>query len=150
MPSYILAPTFYYTVSYFMTPDRPWTIKDYFHLFWLAIIYLLFTYYLLYESPLRSRVEMEFFETADFISLNILLYLQFFYYCTLSWIKLQKHERNVRLFASTIENVNLKWLKYLVICVLAMALCFITSSAIVSSLNIDNFSRYFYILELPT
>jgi AraC-like DNA-binding protein len=86
----------------------------------------------------------------EFVSGNfgILIYLQIFYYCALSWIKLKKHEINIRLFASAIENVDLKWLKYLVICVLIMASLFIISNAIISFLNINDFYQY-YLFELP-
>src|SRR5687768_5381941 len=40
LSAFTLAPVFYYTVSYFITPDRLWKIKDYFHLFLFALFYL--------------------------------------------------------------------------------------------------------------
>jgi|GEM_PF-4862618 len=142
----MFAPAFYYTVSYFITPDRPWKINDYFHTFWLSLIYFLFSSYLLYEKPSRGKKGMEFLTELVSSGFGILLYLQVLYYCILSWIKLRKHEINVCLFTSSIENVDLKWLKYLVICVLILASCFIIN-VIISAQNVNDFYQYLCILE---
>jgi AraC-like DNA-binding protein len=134
-PGYIFAPAFYYTVSYFITPDRPWKIKDYFHLFSFALFYLLtFLYITLYLGDLEGKQV----PTVLLISrIFLVLYcMQVFYYCTSSWVKLKKHENNIRLFTSTIENVDLRWLRYIVICVLVMGCFFIIN-------NLNNFSYYY-------
>jgi hypothetical protein len=96
---YIFAPAFYYTVTYFITPDRPWKVKDYLHLFWLALFYILFSSYLLYEKPSRVKEGIHFLEILFSGNFGIVCCLQIFYYFTLSWIKLKKHEQNIRLFS---------------------------------------------------
>ncbi|HEX8576279.1 MAG TPA: helix-turn-helix domain-containing protein [Flavobacterium sp.] len=144
----LFAPAFYYTVSYFITPDSTWKIKDYFHLFWLLLLYFLYSSYLLYKEPSQGKNGMALLMELTSGSFGILLYLQIFCYCMFSWIKLKKHEINIRLFTSAIENVDLKWLKYVVICVLIMASIFIIGTAIISFLNINDFYQY-YIFELP-
>ncbi|HEX8576281.1 MAG TPA: helix-turn-helix domain-containing protein [Flavobacterium sp.] len=133
--AFIFAPAFYFTVSYFINPDRSWKIKDYFHLFLLALLYLLvLTYAIIYLDALQGeRVPAVLLMSHIF---TVLYCIQIFYYCTLSWIKLRKHQKNIRLFNSTIENVDLKWLQYMVVCVLITA-CFF----IIHSLN--NLSYYY-------
>jgi AraC-like DNA-binding protein len=123
--AYTIAPAFYFTVSYFTTPNRPWKIKDYFHLFSFALFYFIFSSYLFYENPARIGQGFHFLSLLFSGSFVILCCLQIFYYCLLSWIKLKKHEQDIQLFSSTIENIDLKWLRYLVICVQVMALFFI-------------------------
>ncbi|HEX8577808.1 MAG TPA: helix-turn-helix domain-containing protein [Flavobacterium sp.] len=135
--AFTLAPIFYYTVSYFITPDRLWKTKDYFHLFSFALLYLLLSSYLLYEEPLRVKQGNYFL--AELVSGNfgILYCLQMFYYCISSWIKLKKHEKNILLFNSTIENIDLKWLRYIVIYIIIMFCCVFIKDVL------NNFSYYY-------
>ncbi|HEX8576280.1 MAG TPA: helix-turn-helix domain-containing protein [Flavobacterium sp.] len=140
--AYTIAPAFYFTVSYFITPDRPWKIKDYFHLFSFTLFYLLFSSYLFYERPARIGLGFNFLRLLFSGGFVILCCLQIFYYCLLSWIKLKKHEQNIQSFSSSIENIDLKWLRYLVICVQVMASFFIID-------RLQYFpTDYYFIIEL--
>ncbi|HEU4497110.1 MAG TPA: hypothetical protein VFR70_08680, partial [Flavobacterium sp.] len=123
--AYVAPPAFYYTVSYFIAPGRPWKIKDYFHLVSFALFYLLFSLYLIHEKPSLAGQGYYFLTILFSGSFGILCCLQIFYYCLLSWIKLKKHEKNIQSFASAIENVDLRWLRYMVVCVSVMAVFFI-------------------------
>ncbi|HEX8576273.1 MAG TPA: helix-turn-helix domain-containing protein [Flavobacterium sp.] len=136
---YLFAPAFYYTVTYFITPDKPWKVKDYLHLFWLALFYILLSSYLLYEKPSRVKEGIHFLEILFSGYFGIVCCLQIFYYFTLSWIKLKKHEQNIRLFSSTIENIDLKWLKHIIVCISIMGLLFIINM-------LSNITGYYYVV----
>jgi AraC-like DNA-binding protein len=136
---YILAPAFYYTISYFVIPDRRWKIKDYFHLFWLALLYLVLASRLLFEKTSFDKQEIHFLIELESGHLSILHNFQIFYYSILSLIKLKEHQKNIRSFTSTVENVDLKWLKYMLICVFIMGVFVILS-------NIFPFSNYDYLV----
>ncbi|HEY0055987.1 MAG TPA: helix-turn-helix domain-containing protein [Pedobacter sp.] len=138
--AFIFAPAFFYTVSYFIRPDRSWKIKDYFHLLTLGIIYLLLSTYLLFVEPLHAKEGPNFLLTLIASNFGVLYSLQIFYYCGASWVKLKKHENDVRLFTASIENIDLRWLKGVVICVIVMSLLFI--------INISINLSYYYIFEL--
>ncbi|HEX8576271.1 MAG TPA: hypothetical protein VF677_08260 [Flavobacterium sp.] len=137
--AYVFAPAFYYTVSYFITPDRPWKIKDYLHLFSFALLYFLYSYYLLYEKPSGVKKGYDFLTALLSGNFGILYGMQIFYYCILSWRKLKKHEQNIQLFSSSIKNIDLKWLKYMMMCVFVMASFFIIG-------NLNYFPPYFFII----
>ena len=129
LPCFMFAPAFYFTILYFITPNRSWKIKDYFHLFTLAILYILFFIYIvLYQNSFFKEQSANFiFKLLQGNFLDLLLCVQVVYYCTLSWIKLKKHEKNILLFSSNIEKVDLRWLKYIMVCFIIMAFFFISN-----------------------
>lgn len=145
VPASIFAPAFYFTISYFITPDRSWKIKDYFH-FWLAILYLLTLLYAISYLDSFQDIQAPAVVIINYIFM-ILYCINAFYYCTLSWIKLKKHEKNIRLFTSTIENVDLRWLKYIVIRVVIM-FCFFIISEILNILpfHYDTIIQLLYLI----
>jgi AraC-like DNA-binding protein len=136
---YVLAPVFYYTISYFVIPDRRWKIKDYLHLFWLAMLYLALASRLLFEKTSIDKQKIQFLIELESSYLSILHNIQIFYYSILSLIKLKEHQKNIRSFTSTVENVDLKWLKYMIICVFIMGVFVILS-------NLFPFSNYDYLV----
>ena len=52
---------------------------------------------------------------------NIIFSLQVIPYCIIAFIKIIKHQKNIQSFNSTIENVDLKWLKNIIISVFVIA-----------------------------
>jgi AraC-like DNA-binding protein len=118
-PNFILAPIFYLSVTYYINPTQQWKNKDFmlfgFGFFMIAL--MIFTQ--LVKAPEVS--EQEFFPDWFQFSFGIIFTAQLIPFFYLSYRKIIKHQKNVRLFSSTLENVDLKWLEYMIIGAVVMA-----------------------------
>ncbi|MCF6132933.1 helix-turn-helix domain-containing protein [Flavobacterium wongokense] len=144
-PNFILAPIFYLSVTYYINPTRKWRNKDFllfgFGFFMIAL--LIFT--LLVKPPEMS--DQDFFPKWFQVSFGIIFTAQLLPYFYLSYRKIIKHQKNVRLFSSTLENVDLKWLEYMIIGAVVMAFFWIVNILFQSSfggvyLNFITYSIY--------
>jgi AraC-like DNA-binding protein len=111
-PNFIIAPIFYLSVTYYINPTQKWKNRDLllFPFGFFMIGLLIVTRFL--KSPDES--EQEFFSEWFVIAFNTFC-LQLGPYFYLSYRKIIKHQKNIRLFSSTLENVDLKWLEYMII-----------------------------------
>ena len=111
-----MSPALYMSVLYFTTPDRKFLRKDYLHFlpFTLFALYILviiagiqnsaaFAWYFKLPEGFRKG-----FAFTVFASLKI----QMVTYWVLSYAQLVRHQKNIRLFASTLEPIALAWLQY--------------------------------------
>ncbi|WP_268845918.1 AraC family transcriptional regulator [Flavobacterium aestivum] len=113
-PSFVLAPIFYLSVCHFINPDRKWRKRDFLHFsFGIVSLIILITvvcnvvyfpdYKFIYFSPFLATLFV------------VLFAIQLIAYGILSYRILNKHQKNIRLFSSNIENIDLKWLEHIVI-----------------------------------
>ncbi len=117
---FTIAPLFYMVVVYFVSPDRKFKKLDLLHftpfLLFLPIAILLF---LMDPKTKLGLVENETTElnSDDTIGMLIvlLLILMGFTYMFFAFRKIKKHQKNIKLFASSVETINLDWLKYLLL-----------------------------------
>lgn len=88
--------------------------------------FLPFLFFLLFRLPFFITGKNIDFSDEErkivFFILQIVLPIQTLIYWCLSFIKLQKHLKNIRQFSSSIENIDLKWLKYFLLIVLVIIL----------------------------
>lgn len=138
--NYLIAPFFYISINYYINPTQKWEQKDWF-LFSFPIATIgLYIVYFLFKSPNQS--EEDFFSSWFVLGFNIVFCLQlvpFFYF---SHTKIIKHQNNIRLFSSSIENIDLKWLNHMVIGSITMA-CFWILNILT---QISQISTYFDII----
>lgn len=122
-PNFILAPIFYLSVNYYINPTQKWKNKDFllfgFGFFMIAL--MIATQFI--KAPDES--EQEFFSQWFVIVFGIVFSIQLIPFFYLSYRKIIKHQKNVRLFSSTLENVDLKWLEYMIIGAVVMAIFWI-------------------------
>jgi AraC-like DNA-binding protein len=106
----IIAPVFFLSVTYFINPTKKWRKRDYFH-FSLVYIYIFLTLLAIATNPPKAQdaIDMNTIDTLSII-LNFLFAFQVSMYCYLSYQKTIKHQKSIKLFSSTIESVDLKWL----------------------------------------
>lgn len=118
-PNFIIAPIFYLSVTYYINPTRKWKAKDLllFGFGYFMIALLIFT--LLVKPPEMS--DQEFFPKWFQLSFGLVFTGQLVPYFYLSHRKIIKHQKNIRLFSSTLENVDLKWLEYMIFGTVVMA-----------------------------
>jgi AraC-like DNA-binding protein len=116
-----IAPLFYLSIQYYIKPNRKWKKKQYLH-FGLSFLYLfLFILSVLLEEKL-TKVDKASQPEIDNINyfLCSILSIQVFSYCMIAYKNIIKHQKNILLHPSSIENINLDWLKKISIAVSIM------------------------------
>lgn len=123
--SFIITPIFYLSVSYFVEPVRKWKATDFFHFgFALVILILITLSYIINEKVETEDINPETYANIALV-FNICFSLQVIPYCILAHLKIVKHQNNIRLIYSTVENIDLIWLKNIVISVFIIAVFWI-------------------------
>jgi len=119
--SFVISPIFYLSVSYFVAPIKKWKIIEFLHFFFALLMLLLVLISHLFEAYVKPKEVNH--ETVANVTLvfNIIFSLQVIPYCIIAFIKIIKHQKNIQSFNSTIENVDLKWLKNIIISVFVIA-----------------------------
>lgn len=141
LSSLCISPLFYLSVSYFINPTKKWIKKNLLH-FGLAFFFIIVTLLnLLINNP--NSVNNNIPNTLGIISLilNGLFGIQVLVYCYLTYQKILTHQKNIKLFSSIIESVDLKWLKNITFAVIVLAIYW--AAGIV--LQIKNENKYYYL-----
>ena len=113
IPVFVVGPLIYLCVSYFVSPTRKLKFKDYaWHFLMPTLLFLLtaFSYLILNKKDLK--VDTDTLELINLIAIFILIILPLLIYWFLSYRKLLKHQKNVYLYSSNIEKVDLTWLRH--------------------------------------
>ena len=117
---FIVAPIFYFSVIYFIHPNRKWRIRDNFHFAFAFIMLLLLLLSLLIEVPPPTAADKK--NAAIIITVfNLIFCLQVILYCIAAYIKIITHQKHLFLYTSNTDAIELKWLQKVVICVLIIA-----------------------------
>lgn len=145
LSSLCISPLFFLSVSYFINPTKKWQKKDLLH-FGLGCFYILFTIFNLLAKKPNSAIN-SFQNILGIISiiLNCLFGIQVLIYCHLGYQKILKHQKNIKLFSSSIESVDLKWLKNITLAVIILALYW--ACGIIFQIRNENKS-YYLLLEI--
>ena len=116
---FLTAPLLYISILYFTSVNKKFKNKILWH-------FLPFTIFLLFRFPFFiTGKNIEFsYETGKivFFVLRIALPLQALIYWILSFLKLQKHLKNLRQISSSTEKNDLIWLKYFLLILLLIIL----------------------------
>ncbi|MVO09385.1 helix-turn-helix domain-containing protein [Flavobacterium sp. TP390] len=119
--SFVISPIFYLSVSYFVAPIKKWKTIEFLHFFFALLMLLLILMSHLFEAYVEpEEVNPETVANVTIV-FNIIFSLQVVPYCIMAFIKIIKHQKNIQSFNSTIENVDLKWLKNIIISVFVIA-----------------------------
>ena len=118
LAAFTVAPIFYLSIIYFVSPNRKWKFKDNFH-FSFSIFYLVLIIGNHFFSNTKKEINQNENSIGQIISILflILFALQLISYAFLSYIKVITHQKNIKNFSSNIENIDLQWLKYIIISV---------------------------------
>ncbi|MCD0465789.1 AraC family transcriptional regulator [Flavobacterium sp. ENC] len=114
---FIVAPVFYFSILYFIQPDRQWRVKDNLHFAFALIILLLLSLSLLIEVPPPTAADKK---SAAVISavFNFVFCFQVTAYCIAAYREITAYQKHLFLYTSNTRAINLKWLQKVVICVL--------------------------------
>ncbi|MEO7979233.1 helix-turn-helix domain-containing protein [Flavobacterium sp.] len=143
--SLIIAPVFYFSFVYYVESNRKWKAVDNLHfLFAILMLVLIIISHFLENDKIKttSDKKIEYYTVFVF---GILFCVMVTAYCIAAYIKIDKYQKNLYLYSSNIEAVNLNWLKQISICVLVLA--FIWLADILFQLS-DAFFLYDYFSSL--
>lgn len=118
---FLIAPLFYFSICYFIKPNRKWKKRQYLH-FGLSILYLflfILSFLLDTKEVKNEEVSQSTMDNANYF-LCLILCIQVFSYCIVAYKNIIQHQKNIVLHRSSVENVNLDWLKKISIAVSVM------------------------------
>lgn len=144
---FIVAPIFYFSVIYFIQPNRKWRARDNFHFAFAFIMLLLLVLSLQIEAPPPTAANQK--NAAIIITVFDLIFcLQVISYCIAAYRKIVAHQKQLFLHTSNTDAINLKWLQKVVICVLIItALWLIDNLFKLAKTNVlfDHFASLIYL-----
>lgn len=114
---FIIAPVFYFSVIYFIQPNRKWRLKDNFHFAFAFLILVLLFIAVVIEVKQPTAADKK--NAAILLTVfNLLFCTQVISYCILAYKKITSYQEKLFLYASNTTAINLKWLQKVVSCVL--------------------------------
>ena len=123
--SFVVAPVFYLSVCYYIEPVRKWKAIDYLHFSFAFLIFILLVMsWAIDDNTKPEDISPEIVQKTIAI-FNFIFSLYVFIYCFLAYKKIIKHEKTIRLLNSTSENLDLKWLKNIIVGVIFITIFWI-------------------------
>lgn len=121
---FLISPTFYLSITHFIKPNTKWKQLNHLH-FGLAYFYILLFILSLFidKNTTEEKAPLGTVDLANYILASIVT-IQVFAYCFLAYIKIIKHQKDILLYRSTTENINLDWLKKISLAVISMGFFF--------------------------
>ncbi|MDQ5930612.1 MAG: Transcriptional regulator, AraC family [Bacteroidota bacterium] len=118
---FLIAPLFYLSIQYFIKPNGKWSKRQCLH-FGSAFLFL-FLFILSFltnkENPKNPDLPQSTIDWVNYLLCTILSF-QVYCYCALGYKKIIKHQKNILIHRSSVENINLNWLKNICIAVSIM------------------------------
>lgn len=151
LPANFIAPLFYISICYFIKPNRKWKYTDYFH-FFIGILFFLtllaITFLFTEKNVAINDTEIINVVTVIYYILQYSFIIQLLIYGFLTFKKLKKHQENLKIFSSNTENIDLKWLKNIVIIVNGLLLIWIIDMLFNISSPTISVINYFLLLGI--
>lgn len=147
----IIAPVFYFSIAYFIQPNRKWRLKDNLH-FAFGFIMLLLLLLSLVIDVKQPTTEVDKNNAAVIIVVfNFIFCFQVLFYCILGYKEISTYQKNLFLYTSNTNNVNLKWLKNVVVCVSIITFLWlidIVFKIAKSNVLFDRFASFIYLIGI--
>jgi AraC-like DNA-binding protein len=118
------SPALYLSVSYYVSLNRKRKKIDLLHLVPVLAGNLLIYYFFIFNKNISPNETDKNILSITFILICI-LWIQMIIYLILSFRKIQKHQRQIKLFNSSTSNIDLQWLKIFLIGVLFLLILWI-------------------------
>ncbi|CAD0007774.1 helix-turn-helix domain-containing protein [Flavobacterium chungangense] len=148
LTDFIVAPVFYFSVIYFIQPNRKWRIKDNFHFAFAFIIFLLLLLSLLVDAPAPTAADKK--NAVLIITVfNLIFCLQVILYCIAAYREITFYQKNLFLYTSNVSAINLAWLQKVVVCVLIITGLWLMDNFFKlakTNSSFDHFASLFYLI----
>ncbi|WP_250255068.1 helix-turn-helix domain-containing protein [Chryseobacterium sp. Marseille-Q3244] len=110
---YLTPVFFYFSVLFHTNPSFRFKITDVKFLV-LPAVFVVFL----------VLVKLGYTHPFEFLSILLIL-VQALFYTVLSYITIRKHQRNIQQFSSNTEGINLNWLEYIILVILAVNIIYV-------------------------
>lgn len=148
LTDFIVAPVFYFSVAYFVKPDRKWRVRDNFHFaFAFIMLFLLLLSFLIEVKQPPTDADKKN-ATIIITVFNLIFCFQVIPYCIMAYREITDYQKNLFLYTSNIDAINLKWLQKVVVCVLIITglwLIDIVFKLAKTNVYFDNFASIIYL-----
>lgn len=125
---FLMAPSLLLATLFFVNPTKTLKPKDWLH-FLPFLLYVLIECFLFSGDGNLIRHKLFSIGYADFL-VRDLLPIQLLLYIGLSYLALERHQKNLRLITASVKEINLDWLRYFLL-ILALVLIFWINDALV-------------------
>ncbi len=125
------APALYLSVSHYVSPSKRLRKVEFLHFLPTILFFplVVVTFLQSTDEKLKSINEISPVELdSSSYWFSYLIWLQILIYLFLGFLKLNKHQKNINLFASNTTQINLNWLKYFLIGTTSMTIIWILDS----------------------
>ncbi|MFC3757080.1 helix-turn-helix domain-containing protein [Chryseobacterium tructae] len=127
---------FYFSVLFYTNPSFTFKITDVkFLLFPAAFLVCLVLSSLGYTTPF------------EFLSI-ILILIQALFYTVLSYITIRKHQQKIQQFSSNTEGINLNWLEYIILVILAVNIIYVVYNLFYDPKSLNFFINAVFLLVI--
>jgi AraC-like DNA-binding protein len=121
---FTIGPALYLGVSHYTSLEKKFKKKDLLHFLWILPV-LIPEIYFISTYPLQiafEKLDKFFYYQKLPFSFNYvyLVWMQLAVYWYFSFKKIQKHQKQIKLFTSNTENINLQWLKMFLVGIFIM------------------------------
>jgi len=147
---FIIAPVFYFSIIYFIRPNRKWRVKDNFHFAFAFLMLLLILISLLIEVPVPTTADRKNAEIIVIV-FDLFFCLQVILYCISSYKEIVAYQKYLFLYTSNTETINLKWLQKVVICILIVTGLWLIDNVFKIAKNnylFDHFASLIYLVGI--
>jgi len=130
---FAMAPALYLSVVHFTRPNHQFKSINLFH-FLPCLFFLLYQLPYFFNDAATKRMLQEQPQpllSADvyrIILLTLAIKIQFLVYWSLAFLRVRKHQKNIRFFASDIKPIQLQWLYYLLYFLMAMYILWLNTA----------------------
>ncbi|WP_298223898.1 AraC family transcriptional regulator [Flavobacterium sp.] len=121
----IIAPVFYFSILYYVRPKRRWKATDNLHfLFPFLMLLLMILSHFVAVEPAKSEADKDL-EHRALVIFSVVFCALIAFYCIKAMLLLNHYQKNLYLYASSVQHVDLKWLQLVGYCVLLLALVWV-------------------------
>ena len=111
---YCIVPVFYFTIIYFIKPDKKWKPIYYLH-FIFGLLFIIIgqnsTHIVQGNMVINTTVSSGFLIYFNQFLMYFILPLQFIVYLWQCFTEISRHNQNIKKFSSNTHEIDLKWLK---------------------------------------
>jgi AraC-like DNA-binding protein len=130
---------FFFSVVYFSNPNHKFKITDLKFMI-LPIIFLIF----LLLKQIAKKDNIDLYQAI----LTGLLLIQAFFFTSLSYLRIRKHQKKIQLFSSNTREINLDWLEYIIFIVLLMSGVSVLYYILFNPLHLNVFINSAYLIVI--
>ena len=110
---FLLAPSIYISILYFVNPNGRFKVRYLLHFLPFLIFAVIENFVFRGKGGISTETLFEIGETAFYV--RDLLPFQLLAYLFVSYFALKKHNKNLQLITAATQNINLNWLKLLLL-----------------------------------